>query len=213
MKKIFLSSLFILLLIKPIISENSFLITKEWVEIKQKSRSYFEKRRLLELDTETLTTIENSNFNPEAEPYLSDLLYDIIVYNKLDNNENCFKAFDILQNKFQDKNHLFNVSSEFANYHSIGYPFIIAKIFNSMKHTIIGNSEKNIKALAKIYEFIKTPYIIEAQNGNVRYGSNTVSKFLKEYLLELQKLLNEGKIENSPEAFDTIYRISAEIGL
>ena len=212
MKKISLSS-FILFIIFPLTSQSGFELTKEWIQIKQKSRSYFDKRRLLELDTETLKEIESKNFTPEVEPFLAELLYDIIVYDKLNNNENCFKAFDILENKFQDKQHLFNVASEFANYHNTGYPYIIAKIFNSLKNTITDNYDGNVEALYKIYEFIKTPYIIEAQNGTVRYGSNTVIKFLKDYLLEFQKLLSEGKISNDPKKLDIVNRISAEIGL
>jgi hypothetical protein len=212
MRKILLSSL-ILLITLPIFSASSFEITKEWIQIKQKSRSYFDKRRLLELDTETLKDIESKSFSPDVEPYLADLLYDIIVYDKLDSNENCFKAFDILENNFKDKQHLCNVASEFANYYNTGYPFIIAKIFKSLKNTITDNYDGNVEALSKIYEFIKTPYIVEAQNGTVRYGSNTVLKFLKEYLLEFQKLLSEGKISNEPEKLDIIIRISAEIGL
>ena len=212
MKKNLLSSLIVLITL-PLISQNSYELTKEWIQIKQKSRSYFEKRHLLELDTETLNEIENKNFSPEVEPYLAELLYDIIVFNKLDNVENCLKAFDILENKFSDKQHLFNVASEFANYYNTGYPYIIAKIFNSLKNTITDNSVENVNALSKIYEFIKTPYIVEAKNGTVRYGSNTVLKFLKDYLLEFQKLLSNGKISNDPQSLDTIIRISAEIGL
>ena len=136
----------------------------------QKSRSYFDKRRLLEIDTEILKEIESKNFTSELEPFLADLLDDIIVYDKLDNNENCFKALDILEKKFQDKQHLFNVASEFANYHNTGYPYIIAKIFSSLKNTITDNYDGNVKALQKIYEFIKTPYIIEI---------STIEKVLK----------------------------------
>ena len=212
MKKILMSSLIIFITL-PLISQSSFEITKEWIQIKQKSRSYFDKRRLLELDTETLKEIESKNFSSDVEPFLADLLYDIIVYDKLDNNENCLKAFDILQDKFQDKQHLYNVASEFANYYNTGYPFIIAKIFSSLKNTITENYDGNVVALSKIYEFIKTPYIVEAKNGTVRYGSNTVLKFLKDYLLEFQKLLSEGKISNDPEKLDIVIRISAEIGL
>ena len=212
MKKTLLCNL-LLLTILILINQSNFKITKEWIQIKQKSRSYFDKRRLLELDTETLKEIESKDFSPEVEPFLSELLYDIIVYNKLDNNENCFKALNILENKFQDKQYLFNVASEFANYYNTGYPFIIAKIFSSLKNTITDNYDGNVEALSKIYEFIKTPYIVEAQNGTVRYGSNTVIKFLKDYLLEFQKLLSEGKIVNDPKKLETVIRISAEIGL
>ena len=76
-------------------------ITKDWILIKQKSRSFFEKRKLLELDTQTLDEVSSKNFSPDVEEALSGLLYDIIVYDKLDIPENSLKALDILQTEIQ----------------------------------------------------------------------------------------------------------------
>ena len=188
-------------------------VNEEWVKVKQKSRSYFEKRQLLELDSQMLTELENKDIDPAIEPIVADLLYEIIVYDKLDSQENCFKAFDIMVNKFKNKKHLFNVASEFANTYSSGYPFIIAKIFNSLKKTIVGNYEDNLKALYIVYDSIKTPYIIEAQNGTVKYGANTVVKFLKDYLQEFPKLASAGKIDSDPKKLEMVTRITAEIGM
>lgn len=213
MKKIILCSLLVFCSISLLISQGTSEITKDWVQIKQNARSYFDKRRLLEIDAETLKDIESKNFSNDVEPFLAELLYDIIVYNKLDSNDNCFKAFDILQNKFKNKKHLFYVSADFANYHGPEYPFIIAKIFSSLKETIKENPEENAVALYKVYELIKTPYIVQSHNGTVRYGSNTVLKFLKDYLLEFQRLLKEGVVSNDPKILDTVMRISAEVGL
>ena len=188
-------------------------ITKDWILIKQKSRSFFEKRKLLELDTQTLEEINNKKFSPDVEEALSGLLYDIIVYDKLDAPENSLKALDILQNKFSTKKYLFSVSSEFANNYASVSPYIIAKIFSCLKDSIAGNYDDNIKALSIIYESIKTPYIIEAKNGTVRYGTNTVIKFFKDYLDEFPKLLNQGKIESDPKKYETVMRITAEAGI
>ncbi len=83
----------------------------------------------------------------------------------------------------------------------------------NQKNTILENPEENVITLYKVYELIKTPYIVESHNGTVRYGSNTVLKFLKDYLIEFQRLLGEGKISKDPKLVDTVIRISAEIGL
>lgn len=213
MKKIILCSLLVLYSISLLISQSTIEITKDWVLIKQNARSYFDKRRLLEIDAEILKDIEKKSFSLEVEPFLTELLYDIIVYNKLDSNDNCFKAFDILENKLQDKKHLYYVSADFANYHGPEYPYIIAKIFSSLKNTIKENPEENVIALYKVYELIKTPYIVQSHNGTVRYGSNTVLKFLKDYLIEFKRLLGEGEVSDDPKILDTVLRISAEIGL
>lgn len=212
MKKIILTTLIIFAFVLYC-SGNGYQITEEWIQTKQKSRSYFEKRQLLEIDTQMLTELESKDLAPELEPIIADLLYEIIVYDKLDNQENCFKAFDIMVNKFKNKKHLFNVAGEFANNYSSGYPFIIAKIFHSLKKTIIGNYEDNLKALYIVYDSIKTPYIIEAQNGTVKYGANTVVKFLKDYLQEFPKLASEGKIDSDPKKLELVLKITAEIGM
>ena len=87
------------------------------------------------------------------------------------------------------------------------------KIFNSLKKSIVGNYEANVKALRVVYESIKTPYIIEAQNGTVKYGANTVLKFLKDYLNTFPKLASEGKIDSDPKKLDVVFQISTEIGM
>jgi len=193
--------------------ESGFEITKDWILIKQKSRSYFEKRKLLEIDTQALDDISNKKFSPDVEEALSGLLNDIIIYNKWDMPENSLKALDILQNKFSNKKYLFIISSDFANHYAADSPFVMAKIFSCLKSTIVGNYDENVKALSITYNAIKTPYIIEAKNSTVRYGTNTVMKFFREYLDEFPKLLNQGKIDSDPKKFDTVLRISAEIGI
>ena len=82
-----------------------------------------------------------------------------------------------------------------------------------MKDSIVGNYNDNVGTLQIIYQSIKTPYIVEAKNGTVRYGTNTVIKYLKEYLDEFPKLLNQGKIPSDPAKYETVMRITAEAGI
>jgi len=212
MRKILLS-FFVFLPVLIFSQDSGYNITKDWILIKQKSRSYFEKRKLLEMDTQTLDELDKKPFSPDVEDVLADFLYEVIVFNKVDNVENSIKALDILQNKFKDKSYLFKISSEFADGHAGNSPFVIAKILLCLKNTITGNYDQNVTALYKVYERIKTPYIVEAKNGTVRYGTNTVIKFLKEYLDEFPILLKQGKIDPDPKKLDTVLRITAEAGI
>jgi hypothetical protein len=213
MKKITILVLILVALPLLFSQDSGTTITKDWILIKQKSRSFFEKRKLLELDTQTLDEINNKKFSPDVEDVLSGLLYDIIVYDKLDMPENSLKALDILQNKFSTKKYLFNIAADFSNNYAATNPYVLAKIFSCMKDSIVGNYDENVSTLQIIYQSIKTPYIIEAKNGTVRYGTNTVIKYLKDYLDEFPILLNQGKISSDPNKYETVMRITAEAGI
>jgi len=168
---------------------------------------------VLELDTETLAFIQRSNIPADVEPVLSDLLYEILCDNKLDNVENCNKVIDILEKQFKNKNHLFRVAGEFSYYNSVGYPFVIAKIFSSLKNVILDDFDENVRAFKVIYTSIKEPYVLGAKNGTVKYGTSIVQQYLKAYLEEVPKLLAEGKLNDYQKSVDTVMRISGEVGV
>ena len=214
MKKLILSLLLTIIIITYSFNEeDERKINEKWVKIQQRARCYFEKRELIELDKQNLDFLEKVNIPPEVEKFLSELLYEIILYNIPYNKDNSLKAFDILQKKFQDKIHFFDVASEIVFSSSTHNSFVIAKIFKGLTETIEGNYNENLHALSVIYDSIKTTYIAKAKSGTQKYGTNIVITELIAYLREYIRLVNAGKIKETPDKMELIAHIYTDLGL
>jgi|GEM_PF-3667668 len=213
MRKI-IFSIFILLLAFMINSED--MINKEWVKVKLRIRKSpnISRLDLAELDTQTLKSINESPIPQEVEPDLAELLQEIIEGSRLYGKENALTAFDILEKKFQNKIHFFNIASDFAYRFPKRNAFVIAKILSGLKGLIEGLYRDNMRALKVIYESCVRPtYVLSDKGGEIEYGTDTVIFHLIDYLREYIKLTEENKIQEDPRSKYLIASIYRDLDL
>ena len=191
--------------------DKSFKITKNWIDVQERQRGYFQKRDLLLKDTETIGILESSEIPAEFETEISDLLYEIIKYDSQDNPENSLKGVKLLETKIQDKSHFFRIAADFANLHAEDNPMIIAQILIGMKNLIKGHYEENLKTMQMIFESIRGPYITGSKSGTQKYKTDVVIKYLKEYLAEFDRLYKAGDIEKDTELEQVIINIKIDM--
>ena len=211
MKNIF-TFFFIFIFITAVFPQDkSFKITKNWIDVQERQRTYFQKRDLLLKDAETIEILENSDIPADFESNISDLLYEIIKYNALEATENSLKAIKLLENKFQNKSHFFRIAADFTNTLSGDNPVITAQILISMKNLIKGHYEENLTTIKKIFEAIRGPYITGSKSGTQKYKTDVVIKYLKEYLTEFDRLLKANEIEKDTELEQIIIKIKIDL--
>jgi hypothetical protein len=188
-----------------------FKINKTWIQVKKRSRVYFQKRDLLDLDVQTVKILQDNAIPADLEPDVADLLNDIIIYDALDAKENSIAGIELLEKKFVDKKHFFRIAADYTNNYGASNPLLVAQFFKSMKSSIKSNFEDNLTTLNKLYEIIRPTYILGAKSGTVKYQNDTIIKFLKEYLDEFDRLLKAREIERDTPYEQTITKIKLDL--
>ena len=167
--------------------DDKFNITKNWVSIQLRQRTYFQKRDLLKLDDQTVSILEKNDIPADIEPDVADLIYEIMKYNSSEAKDVAIRAVVILEKKFKNKDHFYRIAADFSNYYGRENPLIIAQFFKSMKSLLYVDFSDNVRALKKLYDIIRTPYIIEPRSGSVKKGTETVQQYIKDYIYEIPK--------------------------
>lgn len=188
-------------------------VTLQWIKIKSRIRRNYEKRKLVDLDSSTLDLLADMEITEEIEPQLAELLYDIIVDNALDGKKNAIKAIDVLEKRFSDIKYFFNVTEEFAFEYARLSPHVVVKILNGLTNTLAKDVDENLHALKVVYDSAKTPYIIEAIEGTIPYGTELIVMELIAYIREFIRLGNEGIVEESADEIPIIAVIYTDIAL
>lgn len=194
-------------------AEDSIKINANWVNTKKRIRINYSKLKLYEFDKITLANLEKGIIASDAEPALAELLLDIVSGDAAEYHENSIKALDILEKKFANKMHFYNVASEFAFKYPTNSPFVIAKIFNSLTNLLEKNYEGNFNTLKTVYDSIKSPYIYQSMDGTPRYGAEYIVIEIIAYIRHFLKLSKDLKIKDNPQMSKYIANMYGELGL
>ncbi len=201
MKKIIISVIMLLVMVYMPVRVNAQTIDQNWVKSRETVRNFYKNnnRKLIEFDKNSLIQIEENNIAEVAVPDAVELLKQIAADNAPINNENPIKVFDILQKKFQDKKHYFQVATDISFHHSEKNPFLNARIIKGLKELLETTFDDNLKTFKTVFLYIKTPFIINSQNRQIKYGSEVIVIEVIAYIREYLRIAKSGKIEIKPE--------------
>jgi len=194
---------------------NSQTINQSWVKSRENIRSFYKNnnKKLIEFDKNTLINLEENNIAADTESSAVELLKQIAADNAEINNENPIKVFDILQKKFQDKKHYFQVATDISFHHSTKNPFLNARIIKGLKELLETTFDENLKTLKTVFLYIKTPYIIKSQSQQIKYGSEVIIIEIIAYIREYLRIEKSGKIEIKPEHVSIIKDVYNDLSL
>jgi len=214
MKKILFISLILPICYFIIAESNGSNISEKWVKIQKRQRVYHQKRELIQLDKQALDALQKSDIPADVEKELAELLQTIIIDNKVHDIKNALNALDVLQNKFVDKEHFYDISAEYAYLHSPGNPYIIVKILDGFSNLLDNDYAYNVYNMKVIYNAIKPYYIYRAlEGGDLKYGTESVVSSLINYLRSFVQKVKEDVINVDEENLKIIVGIYSDLNL
>lgn len=214
MKKLLIILLLSTICFQIIPEDEGSNISEKWVKIQKRQRVYHKRRELIQLDKQALEALDKSDIPENVEKDLAELLSTIIVDNREQDPKISIKAFDILQKQFKDKEHFYDIASEYAYSYSPGNPFIIVKILNGFSELLDNDYAYNVYNMKVVYAAIKLHFIYRAlEGGDLKYGTDSVVSSLIQYLRTFAKKVNSNEIKIDEENMKTITDIYSDLNL